>query len=146
MFEAANVDPAQFCRQSAEWGITSDLAAFPRLAQEFAAGRLACRVTGRVDRDNAPVLHVEVNGEVLTTCQRCLNDLVLALAIERDIRLASSAAELERYEADADFGGDVIPMPARLSLIELIEDEVLLGLAFSPMHAPGECALPANLT
>ncbi len=33
-----------------------------------------------------------------------------------------------------------------MSLIELIEDEVLLGLPLSPMHEPGECTLPAKIT
>lgn len=146
MFEPGNVDPERFCMQASVWRADSDLSGFPRLAAEYPGGRLACRVTGSVDRDGSRRLHLEIRGELIVTCQRCLSEMPFALVIDRDLCLARSTAELERYEADANFGGDAIPIAEHMSFTELIEDEVLLGLPFAPMHEPGECTLPESLS
>ena len=97
----------------------------------------------RMYRHQGCVLHVEIRGEVDTTCQRCLGRLTQELAIACDVALARDEAELERRNAESESSVDAILMSARLSLIELIEDEVLLGLPLAPMHAPGVCVIPA---
>lgn len=124
------------------WEINGSLAGFPRLSAEFAEGQLHCRVTGRTDKHYGCVLRLEISGELETTCQRCLGSLTQQVSIANDISLARDEAELERRDADSDADMDTILMSAKLSLIELIEDEVLLGLPLAPMHAPGVCVIP----
>ena len=124
------------------WEIRGSLSEFPRLLAEFAEGQLHCRVTGRTDRHYGCILRLEITGEVETTCQRCLGSLTQAVTIANDISLARDEAELERRDADSDADMDTILMSAKFSLIELIEDEVLLGLPLAPMHAPGVCVIP----
>jgi uncharacterized protein len=142
-FDPKEVDPLRFCKLAQTWEVDSDLSEFPRLVPEFTHGQLYCRVTGRTDRHQGCVLHVEIRGEVDTTCQRCLGRLTQELAIACDVALARDEAELERRNAESESSVDAILMSARLSLIELIEDEVLLGLPLAPMHAPGVCVIPA---
>ncbi len=98
-----------------------------------------------MDRQGGCVLHLEIRGDVDLTCQRCLGGLTHEVAIERDVYLARNDAELERRDADPDSSGDVILMGSKLSLIDLVEDEVLLGLPLTPMHAPGVCVIPPGI-
>ena len=141
-FDPKEIDPLRFCKMTQAWEIDSVLSEFPRLLGEFAQGQLHCRVTGRTDKHYGCVLRLEIQGEVETTCQRCLGRLTQQVSIANDISLARDETELERREADSDAGMDTILMSAKLSLIELIEDEVLLGLPLAPMHAPGVCVIP----
>ena len=124
------------------WEVDAGLSEFPRLLPEFTQGQLHCRVTGRTDKHYGCVLRLEISGEVETTCQRCLGRLAQEVTIASEISLARDEAELERRHADSEAGMDTILMSAKLSLIELIEDEVLLGLPLAPMHAPGVCVIP----
>ncbi|MHB8915635.1 MAG: YceD family protein [Thiobacillus sp.] len=141
-FDPKEIDPLRFCKMTQVWEVNADLSEFPRLLPELAQGQLHCRVTGRTDKHYGCVLRLEISGEVETTCQRCLGRLAHEVAIDSEISLARDEAELERREADSEAGMDTILMSAKLSLIELIEDEVLLGLPLAPMHAPGVCVIP----
>ena len=143
MFDPNEIDPLRFCKLAQAWEVDSNLSEFPRLAAEFSGGRLSCRVTGSLDRHKGYVLRVEVSGEVELTCQRCLGEMTQTLAITCDVTLARDEAELERRNVNSETAVDVILASAKLSLIELIEDEVLLGLPLAPMHAPGVCVIPA---
>jgi uncharacterized protein len=146
MFEPTEIDPLRFCRLAQHWETGSGLAGFPRLNDEFTQGELYCRVRGRIDRHAGCVLHVEVRGELDLTCQRCLGTMTQEISIERDIFLARDEAELARRDADPDASGDVILLTPKMSLVELVEDEVLLGLPLTPMHAPGVCVIPVDFS
>ena len=139
MLQAVEVDPWRFCRDAQSWEIQSDVAAFPRLAHEFTQGTLFCRVVGRKDQRGSLSLQLSISGEVGLTCQRCLGSMPYAVEHERTLYLARSEAELERLDALPD--SDAIQAGERLSLVELVEDEVLLSLPLAPMHAEGECSL-----
>lgn len=146
MFDPNEIDPLRFCKLAQTWEVNSNLSEFPRLVPEFIQGQLFCRVAGSTDSHRGCVLRVKVSGEVELTCQRCLGPLTHKLIIACDIYLARNEAELERRNADSESGVDAILIGAKLSLIELIEDEVLLGLPLAPMHAPEVCVIPAVIT
>jgi len=139
MLQVVEVDPWRFCRDAQSWEIQSDVTAFPRLAHEFTQGALFCRVVGRVDQRGSLSLQVSISGEVGLTCQRCLGSMPYAVEVERTLYLARNEAELERLDALPD--SDAIQAGERLSLVELVEDEVLLSLPLAPMHAEGECSI-----
>ena len=137
MLQAVEVDPWRFCREGRSWETQSVVAEFPRLAREFTQGTLSCRVAGRADPRGGLSLQVTVSGEVGLICQRCLGDMQHAVEIERTLHLARNEAELERLDALPD--GDAIQAGETLSLVELVEDEVLLSLPLAAMHPEGEC-------
>ncbi|WP_018509435.1 YceD family protein [Thiobacillus thioparus] len=139
MLPSVEVDPWRFCRDAQSWEIQSDVAVFPRLAHEFTQGTLFCRVVGRVDQRGSLSLQVSISGEVGLTCQRCLGSMPYTVGLERTLYLARNEAELERLDALPD--SDAIQAGERLSLVELVEDEVLLSLPLAPMHAEGECSI-----
>jgi uncharacterized protein len=140
MLPPIEVDPWRFCKDAQSWETRSDVAAFPRLAHEFTQGTLFCRVVGRVDQRGSLSLRLTVSGEVELTCQRCLGSMPYGVEVERTLYLARNEAELERLDALPD--SDAIQPGETLSLVELIEDEVLLSLPLATMHAEGECPVP----
>ena len=137
MLPPVEVDPWRFCREAQSWESRSEVAAFPRLAHEFTQGTLFCRVVGRKDQRGSLSLQLSVSGEVGLTCQRCLGSMPYTVEVARTLYLARNEAELERLDALPD--SDAIQAGETLSLVEMIEDEVLLSLPLAAMHAVGEC-------
>jgi len=86
-----------------------------------------------------PVARLEVAGDVVLVCQRCLAPMR---------RKLESAADLVFAEGDAPGKPDgyepVDGDPRKVDLAALVEDEMLLALPIIPQHAEGErCELPA---
>jgi uncharacterized protein len=85
-----------------------------------------------------PVARLDVEADVVLTCQRCLGPVRRRLASESQLVFAEEgAAELpDGFEA---VGGD----PRKLDLAALVEDELLLAVPIIPQHDAGEdCQLP----
>lgn len=59
------------------------------------------------------------------------------VAIDRAVYLARSEVELERLDTQPD--SDAILVGDSLNLIDLVEDEVLLGMPLAAMHEEGQC-------
>jgi len=137
MLPPVEVDPWRFCRDAQSWETRSEVAAFPRLAHEFTQGALFCRVVGRVDQRGSLSLQLTVSGDVQLTCQRCLGSMPYQVEVERTLYLARNEAEMERLDALPD--SDAIQAGEILSLVDLVEDEVLLSLPLATMHVEGEC-------
>lgn len=138
MMQAVEVDPRRFCKSGQSWEVREDVAAFPRLAHEFTQGGLFCRVAGEASDSGALSLRIEIRGDVTLTCQRCLGELQYTVAVAHALHLAQDETELERLDAMPEC--EAILVPAKLDLVALVEDEVLLSLPMAAMHAEGECA------
>jgi len=131
------VDPRRFCKDAQSWEIQSDVSAFPRLAHEFTQGALFCRVTGRSDQLGSLSLKLTVHGQVEMMCQRCLSGMQHEVEIDRMVYLARTETEMERLDEMPN--SDAILVGESLNLVDLVEDEVLLGLPLAAMHAKGTC-------
>ena len=138
--QPVEVDPRRFCKDAQSWEVQSDVSGFPRLALEFTQGELFCRVTGQADQLGSLSMRLIVHGQVEMTCQRCLGGLQHTVEIERTLYLARTEVELERLDALPD--SDAILVGESLNLVDLVEDEVLLGLPLAAMHEEGQC--PVN--
>lgn len=79
-----------------------------------------------------PWLALTVAAPVQLACQRCLQDFEVPLRIEANFRFVADETLASALDADAE--EDVLPLPQRLDLHELIEDELLLALPLVPMH------------
>ena len=137
MLQPIEVDPRRFCKDAQSWETQSTVSEFPRLALEFTQGALFCRVTGRADQLGSLSLRLTVHGQVEMTCQRCLGSMKHTVEINRMVYLARTEVEVERLDALPD--SDAILVGETLNLIDLVEDEVLLGLPLAAMHAVDEC-------
>jgi uncharacterized protein len=117
-----------------------------RLIEVLPGGRAAQPVT--VDLSFERTVHGErlmrgvIETAVEATCQRCLGPVRIALTARPCAVLlqpdAAPAITAEETEA--------IVVEGVLSLIELVEDELLLALPMFPAHGEGECTAPGDLT
>jgi uncharacterized protein len=76
-------------------------------------------------------IEVRVEGEVFLACQRCLKPCACALDEEASLVVVAN-------DADELVPGGYEPLlgdAERLSVVEVIEEQVLLGLPLVPMHA-----------
>lgn len=90
----------------------------------------------RNDAEDVVVINGSFSTELAVRCQRCLEPLIIRL--EKVIRIACVTDTMDTGTLAAD--AEPLQMTeSRIALIDLIEDEVLLGLPMSPAHRPEEC-------
>ncbi|TDM09537.1 MAG: hypothetical protein C4K60_09875 [Ideonella sp. MAG2] len=76
--------------------------------------------------------------EVALVCQRCLAAVREHLSLDRWVRFVQTEEEAEAL--DGELEDDVLALPRTLNLLELVEDELILGLPLVPRH--GVCPEP----
>ena len=113
------------------------LAELPRLAQ--LAG-LAGEVRGRAHFRRAagiPVAELTFSGTAHLVCQRCLGTLDVEVEAETQVGLVATEADVSRVPEELE---PVLAPEGRISVGELVEEELLLTLPIVPLHAEGaEC-------
>ena len=102
------------------------------------AGNIEFVVKGGSDAEHRPVLALSVSGVLHMQCQRCLEQLDYPLRYSTTLRLVHPEEDLNKTVADPE-AADAVEASAELDVAELIEDEILLSLPFSPRHAEGAC-------
>jgi uncharacterized protein len=110
------------------------LAELPRLAQ--IAG-LAGEVHGRAHfRRTAgiPVVELTFSGTARMACQRCLGAMEIGLEAATEVGLVATEADVSRVPEELE---PVLAPEGRISVGELVEEELLLTLPIVPLHAEG---------
>ncbi len=135
------IDPDELARSGRWVRGTLQWAELGRLAGAGASGRSpAVEVGVRAFREpgGAVVIEGRVTAVVTVVCQRCLGDMDLDVQAEFLVAAARSGPEAARLRDDFDtieLGCD-----QRLSLVRLVEDEVLLAVPMVPRHPRrGDC-------
>lgn len=100
-------------------------------------GELIYQISGQFDKHEKPGLHLEINGKIHLSCQRCLGKLLHTIDLQTSLVLVKTEAELD--QADEDDTADAILATPDMDVIRLIEDEIILSLPISSWHAEGEC-------
>jgi uncharacterized protein len=122
----------------ADIDFTIPLKEFPRILPLLAAPD--GEVRGRVDfsRDGRiAVAEVTVAAEVLLQCQRCLSPLKWPVHSTARAALVATHAEAARLPETLE---SVLAPEYRISLRDLVEEELLLALPLVPRHEDNECA------
>ena len=106
----------------------------PLLAEPdgVARGRVEFAREGRI-----AVASVKLSAEVTLECQRCLSPLKVPVSAAGRAALVASAAEAERVPQDLEA---VLAPDYRISLRDLVEEELLLALPLVPRHENEGCA------
>ncbi|MGH8227891.1 MAG: YceD family protein [Steroidobacteraceae bacterium] len=116
---------------------------FPRLRPPLvsAVGPIEGRI--RFDRDRGvPIADVEVRARVVLICQRCLAPLECPIESRAKVALVSDAAEGSRMPGELE---TILAQDRRISMRDLLEEELLLALPAVPLHAPLECSAPGGV-
>jgi uncharacterized protein len=79
-----------------------------------------------------PALRLRAEAAVGLECQRCLQRMVVPLAVDQ--RLFFVAGEEAAAALDAESDDDVLALEPALDLKSLVEDELLLALPLVPRH------------
>ena len=118
------------------------LAELPRLADVLVTttGFLSVRLEGWRDDAGKSWLQVDIAGEPVLCCQRCLGGVKFPLAISSRLQLMAPGEEWPDDDL-ADDSADAITAEKALAVLSLIEDEVLLALPIAPRHE--QCESPS---
>jgi uncharacterized protein len=116
------------------------LAQLPRLAEAGALDGTQVRAQLEFGRfDGCTTITVRVEGEVVLACQRCLKPC--ACEVDESATLAVVARDTDEVPGGYE---PLLGDPERLSVAELVEEQVLLGLPLVPTHAtPAQCGAAA---
>ncbi len=145
------IDVRAFAQSASASGGHDVLANYARLLQETqgdgAQRRLNWSARGEFRTDDALAqqvwLHLTVDVSLPLTCQRCLNPVDIAVAVNRSLRFVESEEAAQAQDEEAQ--EDVLALSPDFNLLELIEDEVLMELPVVARHeaCPVEVKLAA---
>jgi uncharacterized protein len=92
----------------------------------------------RVEGGFESYLDLTISGVSQMVCLRCLNAMEVKTQLDRRFRLAKD--ELHAAKLDLEGEIDAIVGSERFELLDLIEDEFIMALPYSPKH--DDCELP----
>ncbi len=140
MFARHSIDSLEFARNGMELRGEAAIAEMPRLQDMLAApeGSVRYVLRGLRDKHGKPMLELTLEGSCQLRCQRCLKALAYPISMtahllpvpekELDVSFPEEGEEVER-----------IPAQASMNVLDLIEEEILLGLPLAPRHEIGAC-------
>jgi uncharacterized protein len=134
-------DPFAFARAGGSRSGRIAIAAMPRLQDRIAGrdGMVSYQLRGRLDQRQRPLLELEVAGAPHMRCDRCLARLDFPLQLASRVLLAEAGAA-QPEDADDPEAPEWIEAGQELDVLELVEDEILLGLPYSVRHGDGKCS------
>ena len=126
------LDVDRLSRGAAAVDFELPLVQLPRLQSraELLGGSVRGMVRFGRDAGHA-VAEVSLGGTAELRCQRCMQPMVLLLRARTQVALLASEAEANTLAAGIE---PVLASDGRISLGELVEEEVLLSLPIVPMH------------
>ena len=114
------------------------LSALQRLREMFSVSDNVVEYTLRFSKDNEGFIII-LGGFSVTfnmVCQRCLNPVDIEVANTISLGIVADQTEVNRLPAQYE---SLVLTEDQISLLKLIEDEVLLSLPISPLHRLEEC-------
>ena len=143
------LDISALCKADGRLQGQQPLAAMVRLAASLCAdsdGSAAWWVHGSLllVTGGEPEMWLELQAEadVPLQCQRCLQVMSEALRVRRRFRFVRNEDEAVRLDEQSQ--DDVLVLPARLDVMEFLEDELILALPIVPRH--DECPTPLPMS
>lgn len=116
----------------------------PRLAEMLkdAAGHqqnhIQYTLQGKTDVTGRHFLHLSIVCQLMTQCQRCLEDMPLQFQLDYDYLIVDNVNDTEGTELDSDDAVDLQAASKTMDVVQLIEDEVLIAMPIAPTHE-GNC-------
>ena len=137
------LDPWRYADLAKVFGGTIRLGSFPRLSLCLldAGGDAEFDLRFGRDAERRATLTGAIRGDLVLECQRCLEAVVLSVEARVSVAFVEGIEQADRLPESLD---PCLVEEARVSLRDLIEDELLLHLPQVAMHRAGGCA--ARLT
>ncbi|HLU03819.1 MAG TPA: DUF177 domain-containing protein [Advenella sp.] len=145
------IDVLDFISRGAEQSAETPLSAFSRIGDLLPAqvlssdeaggaevdGLVRWSVRGERTQHGIRYLHLEVSARPILICQRCMRPFVYKIDSAMPLEVVTSQAALDddMQVDDPDMEGpDRILAQASQSVLELVEDELILSLPYIPKH------------
>jgi uncharacterized protein len=127
--------------QQAEFELAIPVADFPRVRVRLGGtvGTISGHVRFRHESGFA-VAALEVTGSVELVCQRCLQNLSWPIAGSALVALIATESQVDRVPEHLE---PMLALGGRISLRDLVEEEVMLGLPIVPLHSDVSVCEPA---
>jgi uncharacterized protein len=146
---AAAIDSLEFAARGDCIAGKLAVARLPRLADVLANrdGWLDCELSGWHERGREGAaedklgLRLRVSGRLGMSCQRCLAEVGFDCRIDSRLLLVPAGTDWPEDELEAE-EYDAIPAERELSVLSLVEEEVLLALP--PVSRHEKCGLPGG--
>jgi uncharacterized protein len=84
-------------------------------------------------------IEMAAHGQLIIMCERCARDFSFEVDSSARLWIAADEAEIESIESAISEDDDVILASDVVSAIQLLEDEVLLAIPFSPRCEKADC-------
>lgn len=135
MPHALVIDGFEFARSGARLSGSWQAKDFPRLRDALYAsqGTLRYELQGLPQEQGRPALRLRVEGVLQLACQRCLGPLEYALRSQALLLLFGHEAEIAATAVEVE-GPERIVAEKEMSVLDLVEDEVLLAIPVAPRH------------
>jgi len=139
------IDSLEFARTEQNLRGSLPIAGLTRLRDSLydTLGLVDFVMQGGLDVRQRPTLSLKVSGVLHLRCQRCLGNFDYPLRLDSTLLLASPA-EAASGALDEEEGEWIEPS-AQLDVADLVEEEIVLGLPYSPRHADGQCGPGGDL-
>ncbi|PHV12572.1 YceD family protein [Chitinimonas sp. BJB300] len=127
-------DNGQFARQQRVLAGKLALSDLPRVAGELLDGSaVEYALVGSTDRLQRLALDLRLTAHFQLKCQRCLSAMPFELDVAARFALFSDEDRLNAAEAEEE-ELEGLMFEREFALLDLIEDEILLALPYSPTH------------
>lgn len=97
------------------------------------AGVIRYTLQGRIDKLQRRCLNLTVSGEVTLLCQRCMQPFAFAIDSDSELTLFDNEADIDAASEQDEMLEGVLASREQ-SVVDLIEDEILLALPLAPKH------------
>ena len=139
-----SVDPAKAAQKRLDYSGVIQVSLLKRLAESVAGVKRDAEVTLSfgLDEQRLVVISGKANVEVDLECQRC-NEV---FAHECEVQFTYTPYYSEKSEEDAPEEYDLVDLNeyGEVDLIQLVEDEFILGLPQVAMHDQADCSVDSS--
>ncbi|HYN54532.1 MAG TPA: DUF177 domain-containing protein [Methylotenera sp.] len=99
------------------------------------AGSISYTLQGKTDAVGQCYLHLSLTTNLVATCQRCLSDMPLKLALNFNYLIGDiSDIDVEAGDIDGSDDIDLQQASPTMDIIALIEDEIIMAMPIAPIH------------
>lgn len=135
------ISPLRMARGGESLDGRISVARMSRLRALLVDGEAQAAVRLRFDSDDAGRARIDgrVTAELLLTCQRCLQPVLVEVSSDLHLALVTSDAAAESVQEPYE---PLLLKQEPVSLPALVEDELLLALPIVALHREGTCRSP----
>lgn len=90
---------------------------------------------GKTDAAGLHYLHLKLNANLNTTCQRCMSEMPLKLALDFNYLIGDAVVnDIEASEIEGSDDLDLQQASVAMDVKALIEDEIIMAMPIAPIH------------